>query len=61
MPSTSETKYFQHDEEFSMRPTEFVKFVSPKGNQLKYQDEEKQKRIFTWMEQSDGATKQANV
>jgi hypothetical protein len=44
-----------------MRPTEFVKFVSPKGNQLKYQDEEKQKRIFTWMEQSDGATKQANV
>ena len=42
------------------RQVEFGKFVSQQNHQqLQYEDEDRQERIYSWMEQSNGATQQA--
>jgi hypothetical protein len=58
LPSNIFPDWFSQVEEIPAKQADFGKFVSQQGSQYQHQDEERHKRIFTWMEQSNGVAQQ---
>jgi hypothetical protein len=61
LPSNIFPDRFPQVEEIPAKQADFGKFVSQQGSQIQHQDEERHRRIFTWMEQSNGVAQQVTV
>ena len=60
-PSNIFPDRFPQVEEIPAKQADFGKFVSQQGSQIQHQDEERHRRIFTWMEQSNGVAQQVTA